>query len=58
MTYSQHKVGFNTAIAALIALTATKFGVDIPNVLTWDAYQSLTRCPGAVPETVFRPGSR
>lgn len=31
MTYSQHKVGFNTAIAALIALTATKFGVDIPN---------------------------
>jgi len=31
MTYQQHKVGFNTAIAALIALAATKFGIDIPN---------------------------
>ena len=32
--------------------------VPFKQVLTWDAYQSLTRCPGAVPETVFRPGSR
>lgn len=31
MTYSEHRVGFNTALAGLIALIATKFGVDIPN---------------------------
>ncbi len=31
MEYQNHKVGFNTAIAGIIALILTKFGVDVPN---------------------------
>ena len=31
MTYSQHKVGLTTALAGLIVLIATKFGIDVPN---------------------------
>lgn len=31
MTYQEHRVGLNTALAGLIVLTATKFGIDIPN---------------------------
>lgn len=31
MTYQESKVGFNTAIAGIIALIATKFGIDVPN---------------------------
>lgn len=31
MTYESHKVALNTALASIIALIATKFGLDIPN---------------------------
>lgn len=31
MTYEQHRVGFNTALAALIGLGLTKLGLDVPN---------------------------
>lgn len=31
MTYQQGRVGINTALAALICLIATKFGIDVPN---------------------------
>ncbi len=31
MLYESHKVGINTAIAGIIALILTKFGVDVPN---------------------------
>jgi hypothetical protein len=31
MTYQESKVGLNTALAAIIALILTKFGVDVPN---------------------------
>jgi hypothetical protein len=31
MTYEQHRVGLNAALAGIIVLIATKFGIDIPN---------------------------
>lgn len=31
MTYQEHKVGINTAIAALVGLLLTKAGLDVPN---------------------------
>lgn len=31
MDYQQHRVGLNTALAGIIALILTKFGVDVPN---------------------------
>lgn len=31
MTYTEHMVGLNTALAGLIALLLTKLGLDVPN---------------------------
>lgn len=31
MTYQQHRVGFNTALAGILVLVAGKFGVEIAN---------------------------
>ena len=51
MTYQEHRVGLNAALASLIVLIATKFGIDIPNGVAV-AVVGLT----AIVSAYFSPG--